>query len=54
MDTNKTEKRMPIDNLNEIYKLADRLRTAAGSYVKHSGTWYLNIYIVEGIQKANW
>jgi hypothetical protein len=31
-DTNRTEERVPIDNLNEIYKLADRLRATAGSY----------------------
>jgi hypothetical protein len=37
MDTNKSEERIPIDNLNEIYKLADWLRAVAGSYVKHSG-----------------
>ncbi|MFL5664130.1 MAG: type I restriction endonuclease [Ktedonobacteraceae bacterium] len=35
MDTNKNEERIPIGNLNEIYKLADQLRAAAGSYVKH-------------------
>lgn len=32
-DANKTEERVPIDNLNEIYKLADRLKATAGAYV---------------------
>ena len=35
MDTGKNEERIPIDNLNEIYKLTDRLRGTVGSYVKH-------------------
>lgn len=35
LDANKMEERTPIDNLNEIYKLADRLKATAGTYVKH-------------------
>lgn len=35
LDANKNEERVPINNLNEIYKLTDRLRATAGSYVKH-------------------
>ncbi len=35
LDANKNEERVPIANLNEIYKLTDRLRATAGSYVKH-------------------
>jgi predicted type IV restriction endonuclease len=35
MDSDKNEERIPIDNLNGIYKLADRLRATAESYVKH-------------------
>jgi len=35
LDANKNEERVPIDNLNEIYKLADKLRATAGSYVNH-------------------
>src|SRR2546429_86004 len=37
LDANKNEERVPIDNLNEIYKLADKLRATAGSYVNHNG-----------------
>ena len=33
-ETDKNEEKVPIDNLNEIYKQADRLRAIAGSYVK--------------------
>jgi len=32
--TDKNEEKIPIDNLNEIYKQADRLKAIAGSYVK--------------------
>jgi len=35
LDASKNEERIPIDNLNEIYKLADQLRATAGSYAKH-------------------
>ena len=35
LDAGKNEERIPIANLNEIYKLADRLRATAGAYVKH-------------------
>lgn len=35
MNTDRNEEKMPIDNLNEIYKLADRLKTTAGAYIKH-------------------
>jgi hypothetical protein len=35
--TDKNEERIPIDNLNDIYKLADRLKATAGLYVKQSG-----------------
>ncbi len=34
MNTDKNEERIPIDNLNEIYKLADRLKAVARLYVK--------------------
>jgi hypothetical protein len=34
IDANKNEERIPIDNLNEIYKQADRLRATVGLYVK--------------------
>jgi hypothetical protein len=34
MGTDKNEERIPIDNLNDIYKLADRLKATAGLYVK--------------------
>jgi hypothetical protein len=36
LDANRNEERIPIDNLNEIYKLADRLKATAGSYAKRS------------------
>ena len=35
LDANHNEERIPIAHLNEIYKLADRLRSIAGAYVKH-------------------
>ena len=35
LDANRNEERISIANLNEIYKLADRLRATAGAYVKH-------------------
>jgi hypothetical protein len=35
LDTNHNEERIPIAHLNEIYNLADRLRSIAGEYVKH-------------------
>jgi predicted type IV restriction endonuclease len=34
LNTDKTEERIPIDNLNEIYKQTDRLKVTAGLYVK--------------------
>jgi hypothetical protein len=34
LDTNKNEEKVPINNLNEIYKQADRLKAIAGLYVK--------------------
>ncbi len=34
IDANKNEERIPIDNLNEIYKQADRLRATAELYAK--------------------
>lgn len=34
MNADKIEERIPIDNLNEIYKLNDRLKTTAGLYIK--------------------
>ncbi|MBO0792278.1 MAG: type I restriction enzyme HsdR N-terminal domain-containing protein [Ktedonobacteraceae bacterium] len=34
INADKSEERIPIDNLNEIYQLADRLRATAGLYVK--------------------
>jgi predicted type IV restriction endonuclease len=37
LDANKNEEKVPIDNLNEIYQLADKLRATAGSYVNHNG-----------------
>src|SRR5437763_13944748 len=37
MDANKNEERVPISNLNEIYKQTDRLRATAELYVKQSG-----------------
>ena len=35
LDANRNEERIPIVNLNEIYKLADQLKSIAGAYVKH-------------------
>ena len=35
LDTNHNEERIHISHLNEIYNLADRLRSIAGEYVKH-------------------
>ena len=37
LDANKNEERVALDNLNEIYKLADKLKATAGSYVNHKG-----------------
>lgn len=34
INADKNEERIPIDNLNEIYKQADRLKATVGSYVK--------------------
>ncbi|MBO0789411.1 MAG: hypothetical protein J2P36_00450 [Ktedonobacteraceae bacterium] len=34
MNTEKSEERVPIDHLSDIYKLADQLRATAGLYVK--------------------
>jgi predicted type IV restriction endonuclease len=35
MNTDKNEERIPINNLDEIYKLTDRLRATAELYIKH-------------------
>jgi len=37
LDANKNEEKVALDNLNKIYKLADKLRATAGSYVNHNG-----------------
>ena len=44
LEANKNEERVPIDNLNEIYKLADKLRATAGSYVNHKGIWISTLW----------
>lgn len=36
MDADKNEQRIPINSLNEIYKLADRLKTTVASYANNS------------------
>jgi len=37
LDANKNEEKVALDNLNKIYKLADKLRATAESYVNHKG-----------------
>ncbi len=36
IDADKNEQRVPINNLGEIYKQADRLKATVGSYVNNS------------------
>jgi predicted type IV restriction endonuclease len=35
INADKNEEKIPLDNLNEIYKLADQLRATAGLYIKN-------------------
>jgi hypothetical protein len=43
LDVNKNEEKVSIDNLNEIYKQADKLRATAGSYVPERLLAYLSL-----------